>query len=237
MQCAGLWNGGGGGLGAGHGDLAGAGGAFFESSFAARDDRSLVGGDRGIGSAAAGRTFGIVGLGRIGTAAAVRAKAFGFDVVFYDPYVPDGMDKALGIRRVFGLGELLEESHILSLHCPLTEETRGMIGANEIAAMPAGGIVVNTARGGVLDTAATVQALEIGHLKGAGIDVLETEPPGEGDAVMTAWRDPEHPAHDRLILNPHAAFFCDEGEAEFRRKGAMEVLRILKGEPLRNRVG
>lgn len=183
-----------------------------------------------------GRTFGIVGLGRIGTAAAVRAKAFGFDVVFYDPYVPDGMDKALGIRRVFDLGELLGQANILSLHCPLTEETRGMIGEAEIAAMPTGGIVVNTARGGVLDTAAAVRALESGHLKGAGIDVLEVEPPGVDDPVVAAWRDSGHVAHERMILNPHSAFFCNEGEAEFRRKGALEVLRMLNGEPLRNRV-
>ncbi|MAS93689.1 MAG: 2-hydroxyacid dehydrogenase [Verrucomicrobiales bacterium] len=184
-----------------------------------------------------GRTFGIVGLGRIGTAAAVRAKAFGFDVVFYDPYIPDGIDKALGIRRAFDLSDLLEQVNVLSLHCPLTDETRGMIGAEEIAAMPEGGIVVNTARGGVLDTAAAVRALENGHLKGAGIDVLETEPPSENDEIVAAWRNEEHPAHDRLLLNPHSAFFCNEGEAEFRRKGAREVLRMLKGEPLRNQVG
>ena len=181
-----------------------------------------------------GRRFGIVGCGRIGTATALRAKASGFDVVFYDPYVPDGIDKALGIRRVDELAELLESCHIISLHCPLTEETRGLIGAAEISQMPAASFLVNTARGGVVDTEAVVEALGRGHLAGAGIDVLEQEPPAADSPVLRAWRDPAHPAHDRLLLTPHTAFYCEEGCAEFRTKGAQEVLRALRGEPLRN---
>ncbi len=183
-----------------------------------------------------GRVFGIIGCGRIGTAAALRAKAFGFDVVFYDPYLPDGVDKALGIRRVDSLAELLGEAFVASLHCPLTEETRGLIGAAEISQMKPGAFLINTARGGVVDTAAVVDALAEGHLAGAGIDVLEQEPPPADSAVLTAWRNPDHPAHDRLILNPHSAFHCEEGAAEFRTKGAQEVLRGLRGEPLRNQV-
>ena len=181
-----------------------------------------------------GRVFGVVGCGRIGTAAALRAKAFGFDVVFHDPYLPEGVDKALGIRRAESLAELLAQSHIVSLHCPLTDETRGMIGAEEIAQMPRGAFLVNTARGGVVDTVAAIEALASGHLAGAGIDVLEHEPPPEDSPVIQAWRDPDHPAHDRLLLNPHSAFYCEEGAEEFRTKGAREVLRALKGEPLRN---
>lgn len=181
-----------------------------------------------------GRVFGIVGCGRIGTATAMRAKAFGFDVVFFDPYLPDGVDKALGVRRADSLDALLGQSHVVSLHCPLTAETRGLIGAAEIARMPEGSILVNTSRGGVLDTAAAVEALALGHLDGAGIDVLEQEPPPGDSPVLLAWRDPDHPAHDRLLLNPHSAFYCEEGAEEFRTKGAREVLRALRGEPLRN---
>ena len=181
-----------------------------------------------------GRTFGVVGCGRIGSAAALRAKAFGFDVVFYDPYLPDGVEKALGVRRVDSFAELLQQSYVLSVHCPLTEETRGMIGAGEIAAMPEGSFLVNTARGGIVDTVAVVEALAEGKLTGAGIDVLEQEPPSSDSPVIQAWRDPEHPAHDRLILNPHTAFYCEEGCEEFRTKGAREALRALRGEPLRN---
>jgi C-terminal binding protein len=83
-----------------------------------------------------GRIFGIIGCGRIGSAAALRAKAFGFEVVIYDPYIPDGVEKALGVRRVDTLESLVEQSWIVSLHCPLTEETRLMIGAGELAKMP-----------------------------------------------------------------------------------------------------
>jgi len=180
------------------------------------------------------RVFGIVGCGRIGTAAALRAKSFGFDVVFYDPYLPDGVDKALGIRRVDSLDELLAASYVISLHCPLTDETRGLIGAPEIAKMNPGSFLINTSRGGVVDTLAVVNALQDGHLAGAGIDVLEQEPPSSDSPVLTAWRDSDHAAHDRLILNPHTAFYCEEGCEEFRTKGAQEVLRALKGEPLRN---
>ncbi len=181
-----------------------------------------------------GRVFGIVGCGRIGTATALRAKAFGFDVVFYDPYLPDGVEKALGVRRVHQLDELLQQAFILSLHCPLTDETRGMIAAAEVAQMPKGSFLVNTARGGVLDTTAAIDALASGHLAGAGIDVLEQEPPPADSPVIAAWKNPDHPAHDRLLLNPHSAFYCEEGAAEFRTKGAQEVLRALRGESLRN---
>ncbi len=181
-----------------------------------------------------GRNLGIIGCGRIGSAVALRAKSFGFRVWFYDPYLPDGVEKALGIHRTDSLEALLQISHLLSLHCPLTEETRGMIGARELAQLPKGAIVVNTARGGVLDTMAAIKALASGHLAGAGIDVLEQEPPLEDSPLLAAWRDPGHPAHDRLLLNPHAAFYCEEGAEEFRTKGAQEVLRALRGEPLRN---
>jgi C-terminal binding protein len=181
-----------------------------------------------------GRVFGIVGCGRIGSAAALRAKAFGFDVLIHDPFIPDGVEKALGVRRVDTLDELLAQSHILSAHCPLTPRTRGLLGAREIARMPRGSFLVNTARGGVVDTAAVVEALASGHLAGAGIDVLEQEPPPADSPVLRAWRDPDHPAHDRLLLNPHTAFYCEEGCVEFRTKAAREVLRALKGEPLRN---
>lgn len=180
------------------------------------------------------RTFGIIGCGRIGTAAALRAKAFGFDVVFYDPYVKDGLDKALGIRRVDSLKGLLTESYIVSMHCPLSPQTRGMISSEQIQWMPKGSFLINTARGGVVDTLAVIDALASEHLAGAGIDVLEQEPPPTDSPILAAWTNPDHPAHDRLLLNPHTAFYCDEGCEEFRRKGAMEIARAYRGEPLRN---
>jgi len=181
-----------------------------------------------------GRTLGIVGLGRIGTAAAVRAKAFGLDVLFYDPYKPDGYDKALGITRVETLERLLAASDIVSLHCPLTDETRHMIDAQAIQAMRPGSILINTARGGVVDTAQLPAALETGRLAGVGIDVLQKEPPDADDPLLLAWRDQTHPAHHRLILNPHVAFYCEEGMIEMRTKAAETCRRAILGVPLRN---
>lgn len=181
-----------------------------------------------------GRVFGIVGLGRIGTAAAMRARALGMDVAFYDPYKQDGYDKALGVRRVETLDELLKQAFVLSMHCPRTAETHGMIGAKQLEKMQMGSYLVNTARGAVVDTSAIPAAIASGRLAGAGIDVLADEPPLPDDPLIAAWRDPNHPAHDRLIVNPHAAFYSEQGLMDMRTKGADACRRALLGQPLRN---
>ena len=100
--------------------------------------------------------------------------------------------------------------------------------------MPTGSYLINTARGGVVDTSAILKAIESGRLAGAGIDVLEQEPPATNDPLVTAWRDPTHPAHDRVLINPHSAFYCEEGLTEMRIKGAEACRRALCGEPIRN---
>jgi D-3-phosphoglycerate dehydrogenase/C-terminal binding protein len=181
-----------------------------------------------------GRTFAIVGLGRIGIATALRAKALGMNVVFYDPYRQDGFDKTLGIRRVESVEELFRQAHVLSIHCPLTPETRHLVNAESLAWLPHGAFLVNTARGGVVDTAALPEALASGRLAGAGIDVLTQEPPPADDPLLVAWRDREHPAYERLIVNPHAAFYSEEGLLDMRVKGSDACRRALRGEPLRN---
>lgn len=181
-----------------------------------------------------GRVFGVVGLGRIGSAAAIRAKTLGMDVVFHDPYKPDGYDKALGIRRVETLDELLAQSYVVSLHCPLNAETRHLIDAAAIACMPKGSYLVNTSRGAVVDTVAVPEAIASGQLAGAGIDVLEQEPPPADHPLMAAWRDPAHPAHHRLIVNPHIAFYSEEGLLDMRVKSVEACRRALLGMPPRN---
>jgi C-terminal binding protein len=181
-----------------------------------------------------GRVLGIVGLGRIGTAVAVRGKALGMDVAFYDPYKPSGYDKSLGIRRVERFEELLKQSHVLSLHCPSTAETFHMINRQTLAMLPAGAYLVNTARGAVVDAAILPEALASGQLAGAGIDVLEQEPPPADHPLLTAWRDPRHFAHHRLVLNPHLAFYCEEGLIDERVKGAEACRRALRSEPIPN---
>ncbi|HXI50802.1 MAG TPA: C-terminal binding protein, partial [Candidatus Saccharimonadales bacterium] len=111
-----------------------------------------------------GRVFGVVGIGRIGTATALRAKALGMEVVFYDPYAPQGRDKSLGVRAVETLGELLAQAYVVSLHTPLTPETKHLINRETLAQMHPGSFVVNTARGGVVDVLAVLEAISNGHL-------------------------------------------------------------------------
>jgi D-3-phosphoglycerate dehydrogenase/C-terminal binding protein len=179
------------------------------------------------------RNVGIVGLGRIGTAAALRAKALGMNVIFYDPHKPDGFDKALGIRRADTLQSLLEQVEILTLHCPLTTSTHHLINENTLAYLPTGAYLVNTSRGAVVDTSAIPGAITSGRLSGAAFDVLEQEPPID-DALIQAWKNPEHPAYHKVIINPHSAFYSEEGLKEIRVKSAQACLRALKGEEIRN---
>jgi phosphoglycerate dehydrogenase-like enzyme len=181
-----------------------------------------------------GRVFGIIGLGRIGGATALRAKSLGMDVVFYDPYAPDGRDKSLGVRRVETLDELLAQAHVISPHCPLTAETFHMLNADTIAKMKRGSFLINTSRGGVVDVTAIPAALASGQLAGAGIDVLEVEPPPEDHPLLVAWRDRQHPAYHRLIVNPHSAFYSEEGLLDMRMKGTEACRRALLGLPIRN---
>jgi D-3-phosphoglycerate dehydrogenase/C-terminal binding protein len=181
-----------------------------------------------------GRVLGIVGLGRIGTAMAIRGQSLGMDVVFHDPYKPDGYDKALGIRRAETLAELLAQSLVVTLHCPLTDETHHLMNSESIGAMPRGSYLVNTSRGGVVDVRALPEAISSGQLAGAGVDVLEQEPPAPDDPLLAVWRDPSHPAHHRLILNPHLAWYCEDGRVELRRKTGDACRRALLDLPLRN---
>ena len=178
--------------------------------------------------------LGIVGLGRIGTAVALRAKALGMRVGFYDPYKADGYDKALGITRYESVEELFKTSSVLSTHCPLTDETTHLVNAESLHWLPEGAFLVNTARGGVVDTAALPDALTRGQLAGAAIDVLVGEPPADDNPLLVAWRDPGHPAYERLIINPHAAFYSVEGLLDMRTKGTEACRRALLGLPLRN---
>jgi phosphoglycerate dehydrogenase-like enzyme len=172
------------------------------------------------------QTFGIVGLGRIGTATALRAKALGFRVIFHDPYVPSGTHKAVGVERVSSLDELLARADTVSVHCPLTNETRGMIGAREIARLKRGAFLVNTARGDIVQKAPVFAALRSVHLAGAGLDVVESEP----------LRTQEEADTPNLIVTCHAAFCSPEGMVEMRSTSAKIARAAVLGEPVWNRV-
>ena len=177
-----------------------------------------------------GATLGIIGLGRIGTATAMRAKGLGMKVLFYDPYLPEGVDKSLGIDRSYELNELLAQSDAVSLHTPLTDETRGMANRDFFKAMKPGSIFLNTARGQIVDPEALYDALKSGHLAAAGVDVWPAEPPPDSDLLIKAWRAGEPWVKHRFIHTPHCAFYCQEAWEELRIKGAMEVKRVLNGE-------
>ena len=178
------------------------------------------------------QNFGIVGLGRIGTAVALRARAFGYRVSFYDPYLPNGAELALGVGRAATLEDLLRQTDTLSVHTPLTRETRGLLGYDQLALLPKGAVVVNTARGPIIDVDALLALLRSGHLAGAGLDVLPVEPPVDPPAILRAYREREPGLEGRLIITPHAAWFTPESEADTRRKSA-ETMRaaLLTNRP------
>ena len=173
-----------------------------------------------------GQVFGIVGLGRIGTATALRAKAFGFRVVYFDPYLAPGVHKALGVERADTLDELLQLSDVVSIHTPLTNETRGMIGAREVGLMKPSAFLVNTARGDIVQKAPVLAALRESRLAGAGLDVVENEP----------LRSAEEAATPNLIVTCHAAFCSPEGMIEMRTSSAKIARAAVLGQPVWNRV-
>lgn len=182
------------------------------------------------------RTLGIVGVGRIGTAVMNRMRPFGFKLVGYDPYQPSGHEKAIGYHRVGSLEALLEQSDVVSIHCPLTPETRGMIDAAFLERMQPGSILVNTARGGIVRGLDDIEvALRTGRLNGVGFDVLPSEPP-VAHPLISAWRADEPWVAGRLLINPHTGYYSEEGWVEMRYKAAETARLFLVEGKLRNHI-
>ena len=180
-----------------------------------------------------GRRFGVVGLGRIGTAAARRAKAFDMEVWFYDPHLPDGADLATGFQRAGSLEALLAGSDVVTLHTPLNAATERMINAETLAQMKPDAVLINTARGPVVDIDAVYQALKAGRIGGVVLDVLPDEPPGD-HPLIKAYTGGEKWLDGRLILTPHAAFFSPPGQRDLRRKGIETILTYFENGEARN---
>ncbi|MDB5527478.1 MAG: dehydrogenase [Devosia sp.] len=184
-----------------------------------------------------GRIFGVVGLGRIGIATAIRAKAFGMRAIAYDPYAPAGMEIAAGVERVDSLADLLALSDVVSLHCPLTLETRDLIDAEALRLMKSDAILINTARGAIVDIPALIAAVASRQIGGAGIDVLPIEPPLPDDAFSIAYRDlGASKLQDRFIVTPHAAWSSPESRADARRLSVQTAMMYLQTGKLRNLV-
>jgi C-terminal binding protein len=181
------------------------------------------------------QTFGIVGMGRIATAVALRAKAFGFRVMFYDPHLPNGTELGLGVLRAPTLEDLLGQSDVLSVHTPHTRETRGMLGLKQLSLLPMGAIVINTARGPIIDIDALATLLKSGHLAGVGIDVVPVEPPVDPvPELMRAYRAREDWTLGRLIITPHSAFYTPQAWDDIRSKSAETMRAALAGPRAQN---
>jgi len=173
-----------------------------------------------------GKTIGILGMGRIGAEVARRARAFGMDVLGYDPLLTPEEIRGR-VAEPVDRDELLARSDFISLHLPLTAETRGLLDADQFAKMKDGARIVCAARGGIIDEAALLSALESGKIAGAALDVFESEPPGATDLVK----------HPKVIVTPHVGAQTAEAQSRAAEDIASEVLNALNGKPLRWKVG
>jgi D-3-phosphoglycerate dehydrogenase / 2-oxoglutarate reductase len=170
--------------------------------------------------------LGVIGFGRIGRALASRARALGMDVCAHDPLVAADQIEAADVRPQ-ALADLLRGSNAISVHAPLTAETRGLIGADEVELLPAGALVVNVSRGGLVDTDALLEALKSGRLGGVALDVLDVEPPAPGSPA---------PAAPRLVVNPHAGWYSEHAEAAVFRRAGEAARDVLDGRRPENAV-
>jgi glyoxylate reductase len=174
-----------------------------------------------------GKTVGIVGLGRIGREVAQRTRAFECQLVYYDVLrAPTEVETKLEVNYV-SLDELLAQSDIITLHVPRTKETQGMIGAAQLARMKPTALLINTARGGLVDEAALYQALTSGQIAGAGLDVFAVEPPGADNALLHL---------DNVVATPHIAAGTRDALANKMRAAFGNMQRVAEGQPPRNQV-
>lgn len=167
------------------------------------------------------QTLGLVAFGHIAKAVCHRARSFGMNVVTYDPYLTDEEILQWGAEPVRDLDTLLMNSDVVSVHTPLNPETRGLIGEREISLMKENAILINVARGGIVDEEALLKALNEGRILGAGLDVFAKEPIDLYGPLIQ---------HERVICTPHAAWNSAESEMERREKSAADVIRALQGE-------
>ena len=166
-----------------------------------------------------GQTLGIIGFGRIGRRVAEKARGFGLRLLAHDPFVAPAAGEPYGVSLT-GRDDLLREADIVTLHCLLNAGTRGLIGAAQLALMKPTALLVNTARGPLVDAAALVGALQSGRIAAAALDVTDPEPPGADHPLL---------ALPNVILTPHTAYYSDRSRAEVRRRGVEHILQVLRG--------
>ena len=166
-------------------------------------------------------TLGLVGFGRAARAVALRAQGFGMSVMAHDPLVDDAAFAAAGVARAGELGEVLAAADVVSVHVPLVQSTRHLIGAEQLALLRDGAFIVNTSRGGVIDQQALRAELATGRLGGVGLDVLEQEPPAADEPLLLC---------EDAVLTPHTAFLSLESLALLQNRAGAEVARVLTGD-------
>jgi D-3-phosphoglycerate dehydrogenase len=174
-----------------------------------------------LGRELSGATIGLLGMGAIAQATGRIAKGLGLAVIGYDPYAKDAVFESLRATRLATFEELLEKSDILSLHTPLTDQTRSIVNAESIARLPKGSYIVNTARGGLIDEAALLEAIRSGHLAGAGLDTFATEPP---PADHPFWAEPN------IVLTPHIGGVTREASARVGVEALRGIFDVLDGK-------
>ncbi len=167
------------------------------------------------------RKLGIIGLGRIGRAVVPKAKGFDLDILAYDPYIADDIFKLLGVKRCYELNDLLSESDFITLHVPLTDETHHMIGDKELQIMKNDAVIINTCRGKVIDEKSLYKALNNNIIAGAGLDVLEKEPPDKDNPLLNC---------GNAIVTPHASWYAEDTLERLKMQGMDEVIRVLNGK-------
>jgi D-3-phosphoglycerate dehydrogenase len=179
-----------------------------------------------LGTELAGKTLGIVGMGNIGARLALRARAFEMNLLVYDPYIPESHVSALGGKWV-GLNELLAAADIVTIHCPLNRETRGMVGPKELALLKRSAFLINAARGGIVEEKALYEALQQKKIAGAALDVIAEEPPAK-----------DHPLFklDNVLWTPHVGALTLEATVRGEWGAAEEVIRVLERKRPKNPV-
>ena len=167
-----------------------------------------------------GKSLLLAGFGRIGAEVAKRAKAFDMRIMVFDPYVGDDSLDALGCERVAVIETALPEADFVSLHLPLSEQTRNIIDASALASMKPSSVLINTARGGLIDEAALKKALDEGQILAAGIDVFEQEPPPQDHPLFES---------DKVLLSPHSAGLTEEATIRMAVEAAQNIINVLDG--------
>lgn len=165
-------------------------------------------------------TVGILGFGRIAQNVAKRLKPFGFNIIVHDEYVDESVFEELGVTKV-SLEQLLTQSNLITLHVPLTNETRNLLNEENMRKLPKDAIIVNTCRGEIIDEDALVRLIKEGHISAAGLDVFHTEPPNTDSELFKL---------DEIIVSPHAAYYSIESVEEMQTQAAESAIRMIEGK-------